>query len=215
MNGSAATVTYTAECYDKITGSNILSGAASVTLAPKASIDYTGGGECASGTPTYRSLENVVACAGSVLYSNAAALCGASAPLCTHTNLVTRGITSLANFPYRYWFSAVSDPWYSTWDNWSKSSSYATSGGGKKYHPTTNNKGKGGNPNARCHPLNALGSPGTGISDCAPTELNGTANGALCCSTNNGFKSCKVTILPATPTSGSLQSPQFKGGASF
>lgn len=215
VNGSNVTVTYTVECYDKVTGSNVLTGASGVTLAAKADISYESAGTCSSGnSPTYKSPQNVVSCAGNVNYAGAAALCGAASNLCTYNDLVSRSVTSLQNFPHNFWVTASADPFYATWDNWAKNYPYATSGGGKQYQIITYTS-KGINNNARC--ANSAGTSGSnsGIGNCNVADKTYSNAGALCCPTNNGFKSCKVTILSATPTGGHLQSSQFKGGASF
>ncbi len=214
INGSAVTVTYTAECYDRTTGNNILTGAANVTLAPKADISFESAGSCSGGAaPTYKSPQNVVACAGTTNYAGAAALCGAGMNICTIAEFANRGISSLSGYPSYYWFFAGTgvDPLYTTWDNWGKSNPYPTSGGGKRYQPRSESK----NVNYRCSATNSVGVPGAGVGYCNPYDVNISASGALCCPTNNGFKSCKVTILSSTPAAGHLQSPQFKGGSPF
>lgn len=214
INGSSVTVTYTAECYDRTTGSNILTGAANVTLAPKADISYEASGACAGGaTPAYKSAQNIVACSGTTTYSGASSLCGSASNLCTIADLNSRGVANLTGYPTYYWFSAGAavNPIYTTWDNWGKSNPYPTSGGGKNYQPRSESK----NMNYRCNTTNSMGTAGSGIGYCSPSDVNISASGALCCPTNNGFKSCKVTILSSTPAAGHLQSPQFKGGASF
>ncbi len=214
INGSTVAVSYTAECYDRTTGNNILTGASNVTLAPKGDISYEASGACAGGaTPAYKSPQNIVACSGSANYAGASALCGTASNLCTIADLITRGVSSLSGYPTYYWFSAGAgvNPLYTTWDNWGKSSPYPTSGGGKNYQPRSETK----NVNYRCNTTNSVGTGGSGIGNCNPSDVNISASGALCCPTNNGFKSCKVTILSSTPAAGHLQSPQFKGGASF
>lgn len=215
VNPSAVTVTYSVECYDRVTGANIVTGAANVTLASKADIDYESSGGCASGiVPVFKSAHGVVACPGSVSFSSAASRCGAQSPICTHNNLVSKGVASLQGYPNNFWFQASTDPFGSTWDNWGKGYDYASAGGGKIYQPRTYTDSKA-SINHRCHTSNAVGSPGTGIAYCTAIDTSASLSGALCCPTNNGFKSCKVTIHSATPSAGTLQSPQFKGGTSF
>lgn len=214
VNSSPVTVTYTAECYDKVTGTNILSSASNATLQSKKDITYESAGTCANGqTPVYKSAQNVVACSGvNTQYSGAAALCGTASVLCTYNELVSRGVSSLSGYPDNYWFSASADPFYTTTDNWSKNYSRATSGGGKIYQTITMTDGKGSS-NTRCS--NTAGSSGNGIGYCESSYPTVGHSGAVCCPTNNGFTSCKVTIHSQTPANGSLQSPQFKGGSSF
>jgi hypothetical protein len=215
-NNSPVTVTYSVECYDKVTGVNLITGGSNITLAAKGHVEYESPGGCANGSsPTYKSTQGIIACAGSVMYSGASALCGTQSPICTHNVLVTRGVTSLQSFPNMYWFVASTDPWWVTWDNWAKGYSYPTSGGSKTYQPRTYVDSKA-TSNNRCHISNATGTPGAGIGYCNTGDMSFlTGSGALCCPTSNGFKSCKVTIHSATPQTGHLQSPQFKGGASF
>lgn len=214
VNGSDVAVTYTVECFDRITGSNILTGASGVTLTAKKDASYESAGTCSGGVAsTYKSPQNVVACPGSVSFSGAAALCGPASNLCTYNELVSRGVTSLQNFPHYYVFAPSADPFYMTYDSWMKGYPQVASGVGKIYSEGTYTN-KGNSSNQRCS--NTMGSVGTdGIGSCVAIDKNMTSSGALCCPTNNGFKSCKVTILSATPASGHLQSPQFKGGASF
>lgn len=212
VNGSGVAVNYTVECFDKNTGANVMTGTANQTLAAKASRDFLSGGTCANGaTPTYTS-QGVIACPASTNLSNSANVCTTSSPICTFADLSAKSVTDLSSFPDGYWFKTNVDPYWMTYDNWGKSYQQSPTSPGKYYQPRTYPKGGVSN---RCNTTNSMGTSFAGIGGCANGDNYQTLNGSLCCSTNSGFKSCKVTILSSTPAAGHLQSPQFKGGASF
>lgn len=210
-NGSTVPVNYTVECYDRVTGTNIITDGSAQTMNAKASRVFQSAGMCANGNnPNYKSPNGPYACAGSVTYANAATLCGPQSTLCTLASLRSKSVTSFQGFPSYYWVSPGSTTWYQAWDAaWSKSSPYTVSGGGKNYAIRTYTDKAN---DSRCNETDT----GTGaLSLCSSYDVNSNSPGSVCCPDNNGFKSCKVTIHSSTAASGHLQSPQFKGGSSF
>lgn len=209
-NGSPVTVTYSVACYDKTTGTNI-AGAATQTLASKASIEYSGPGTCAGGAnPSYKHSAGAFGCSGTnTNFAGAPSLCGPQSSICTAATLIALGVTSIQNFPQGHIFDIGATNWFSTFDNWGKNYPQTQSGGGKNYAPRVgDNKAT---TNYKCS-TTASG----GISFCTYIDVNSNSGtGAICCPANNGFKSCLVTIHSATPSTGYLQSPQFKGGTAF
>ncbi len=134
--------------------------------------------------------------------------------LCSISNLTAKGITSLTNFPDYYALTsgaASGAYWYTSYDStfskpYSRTENGA-SGGAKNYAPVSYSKGS-----SYCNLTNSsIGA----IGKCNAWDQYSNRSGAICCPNNAGFKSCKVTIHSTTPSNGSLQSPQFKGGASF
>lgn len=211
INPTAANVTYTVECYDKTTGSNIISGGSNQTLLPKKSVDYVGGAFCTSGSPSKTLNQGPVFCPGSVTYASAAGLCGAGNHLCTIAEASTLALDPTEFLGY-YWMSpgAAVDPFYTTYDAWVKNNNPNATTGGKPYAPMTTSKSPS---QYRC----STGSAGSGsaVQGCQSGSQTTNYSGALCCPPNNGFVSCKVTIHGSGAAAGHLQSPQFKGGSSF
>ncbi len=211
-NPSSGTVTYSVECYDKVTGSNIVTGFSNVTLATKKMTTITGAGMCAANqAPTKILPQGPFFCSGTVTYSAALSLCGPSSHVCTIANLSTSAADPNQFLGY-YWIKPQSgaSTWYSTYDNWGKNNQPQDSVTGKKPNaPISYNKSVA---SYRC----SEGSAGTGasIQGCSYASVSGTY-GTMCCPDNNGFASCKVTIHGTGVAAGHLQSPQFKGGAAF
>jgi hypothetical protein len=211
-NPSSGTVTYSVECYDKVTGSNIITGFSSVTLATKKMTTITSAGMCAAGQAPAKTLtQGPFFCSGNVTYSSAATLCGPNSHVCTIANLSSSGADPNQFLGY-YWIKPqdAASTWYSTYDNWGKNNQSQDAVAGKKPNaPITYTKSM---TQYRC----SEGSAGTGaaIQGCSAT---GASNqyGTTCCPDNNGFASCKVTIHGTGVAAGHLQSPQFKGGAAF
>jgi hypothetical protein len=213
-NPGSTAVSYTVECYDKTSGSNIASGSFPASLAAKGAATFQSGGLCAGGAPPAKTLtQGPFFCAGSVTYSAAATLCGTGSHVCTIANVIASG-ANYNDFLAYYWIKphASSSTWYNTWDNWSKSDNPQDASGGKKPNaPVSYNKG---GSSYRCAETSSLGSAGAGLAGCYPYGTS-SSTGTMCCPDNNGFASCKVTIHGTGVAAGRLQSPQFKGGASF
>jgi hypothetical protein len=213
INGSAVTVNYNIDCFDVVTGTNLLTSNTNLTLSPKQSVKYESSGSCAGGAqPEYKFSQGVIACPGSGDWTAVASACHANSPRCTYNQIVAKGITSFQGIQVnkRYAFEFGAD-FYMTYDNWTKNYLQTISGKKSNQGYTYFDTGKN-TQNYRCSST-ASG----GIQHCMSQTTTSTyqVSGSLCCPTNNGFKSCKVTILSSTPTAGFLQSPQFKGGASF
>ncbi len=213
-NPTTSAVSYTAECYDKVSGSNILTGYSVVSLAAKGAVTIQAAGSCAGGaTPAKTLTQGPFFCSGSVVYASAGTLCGTGSHVCTITNVISSGASSTDFLGY-YWMKPhdTATTWYSTYDNWSKSD-YAqdTAGGKKAMAPVTYNKG---GSSYRCATSSNIGNAGAGLNGCSTYNVT-SMTGTMCCPDNNGFASCKVTIHGTGVAAGRLQSPQFKGGASF
>lgn len=206
INGSDQTVNYNVECFDSQTGANLIVGGTNLSLLPKKSSKHSSNVSCASGTAIYTHSSGVVACQGSANFAAAPALCGSDAQLCTFAALRARSVTNIEPFPDYYWIDPTADFYY-TWDGGTKWQSVDFDAG--KMEASYSYKS---GANYGCNETQST----TGmISPCVSTMKSSNASGAICCPQNNGFKSCKVTILSTTPVGGSLQSPQFKGGSSF
>ena len=210
VNGSTVPVNYTVECYDKATGSNVITGGVNVTLASKGAISYGSGGMCAgNAVPAKITSTGVLFCSGSVTYASASSLCGTGQLLCTLTKMQAMG-NSGAEFLNGYWMSNTATTWSTSYDGGTKWYDYTLTGGKKNYAPITSNKSS----NYVC----ATATQGTGgviVSNCSAGYTTGTNSGSTCCPLNNGFASCKVTVLGTSATGAHLQSPQFKGGSPF
>lgn len=210
VNGSDVSVNYTVQCYDRTTGSNVITDGSNQTIAAKASRVFQSAGVCQGGaSPTYKSTQGPFACSGSVTFANAGSVCGADSSLCTISALQAKSITSLQAFPHGYWVGVTGTLWYAY--SYGKEYPQDMTVGGKVHAPTVYSQYSKG-PDYLC---NQNQSQTGAISHCSMSDTNYSAPGALCCPNNNGFKSCKVTIHATTPAGGHLQSPQFKGGTSF
>ncbi len=208
-NPSAVTVTYTAECYDKVTGANIVTGHSNATIATKKGVSIANFAGCAAGATLNKALsQGPIFCGASTNYADAASKCGAASHMCSIGDLITAGVVP-AEFIEGYYLKPhdSTTAWYSTYDSWGKNSTRDTS----LDAPYTYMKNTG----YQCSLLSSGNNSGNSLTYCGSGKSSSTKTGTVCCPDNAGFVSCKVTIHGAAASAGHLQSPQYKGGAPF
>lgn len=205
-NGSATTVSYSIECFDKVSGTKLID-LTSQTLGSNKEKVVSAEIGCAADATVYKTFsEGPLMCQKSVTYANRNQACGGDSQACTFSKIRTLGMTNATYGAYGYWMTPDSaTTWYRSYDaSWSKSNTYDMTSG-KAWAPATSSKTSDGYCNSTNSATNA-------IRNCTTVDVASNGNGTLCCPNNNGFASCKVTISSAE---GYLQSPQYKGGAPF
>lgn len=211
INPSTTAVTYDVQCYDRTTGTAIIS-LIGQSLNSKGQRTHNNPAGCASGVAPSKVLsQGALFCPGSVTYANRATLCSSAATsVCSFAQVQAMNVPTAEMLGY-YWMNVdaagSATSFYSTYDSWGSANNLMDMTGGKPYAPITYSKSGSSN---QC----SAASNGTGavVMGCSSAMANGTSSGTLCCPDNAGFASCKVTIQSAT---GHLQSPQFKGGSPF
>lgn len=207
-NGSTVPMTYTIRCFDRSTGTAIVTD--TVTLSPKADKTYEGGADiCAAGVTLHKKVGtgSAVLCntSGNISYANRANACGSNAHVCEMTevtdfsNLTTKGDENYAYAPPT-----------GSWERSDCKGGYVVvADGTATYKPTTYYSTN------TCVEIR-IGGNVIPKSSASWDGKNGTNYpGAVCCPNNAGFSSCEVEVSGSNDPNGFLQSPQYKGGKAF